>query len=266
MVTLLLGYPPCGSIIARAQGELDKRAREFMNAELTKTYKYLFLDAIRVTIKEGRLGRDWMVLVAVGIDESGYKEVVGFARSRTESGAAWRRLLNQLVERGLDYQKLDLVVSDDSSAIAYAVDDVFGDVPVQLCWMHRMANLKDIVRKADHQECVDDLRKVYKANNKAHALRAHIEWRRKWAGKYPGFAAELQKDLGKLLAFFACPNSQWEYLRTNNPIERLNGDIRGRIFGWAGFADRDSCYRLLYGLFWQRNGDWMEKPKLQFTH
>ena len=78
-------------------------------------------------LSPGRLAKDWMVLIAVGIDEDGYKEVIGYTRSKRESASAWRRLLNQLVERGLDYEKLDLVISDDSPAIALAVDDVFGD-------------------------------------------------------------------------------------------------------------------------------------------
>ena len=267
MLTLVLGYPPCGSLLARVQSQLDRQADEFRNRELTKTYKYLFIDAICVKIKDGRLAKESMVLIAVGIDDKGYKEVIGFTRSKSESAAAWRRLLNQLVERGLDCRKLDLVISDDSRAIALAIDDVFGDdVTHQLCWAHRMARLADVVDEADRVECVDDLRGVYRANNRAQALRAYTIWASKWAHRYPGFASELEKDLGKLLGFFSCPRSHWSYVRTNNPIERLNEDIRSRSYGWAGFQNRQSCYRLLYGLFWQRNNDWKEKPKLDFTH
>jgi transposase-like protein len=113
---------------------------------------------------------------------------------------------------------------------------------------------------------VEDLRNVYRAKNRPEALRAYAQWRKNWAGKYRSFAAELEKDLGKLLSFFSCPSSHWQYVRTNNPIERLNQDIRSRSFGWAGFQNLDSCYRLLYGLFWQRNNDWKDLPKLDFTH
>lgn len=176
-------------------------------------------------------------------------------------------MLNQLLERGLDYRKLDLVISDDSPAIALAVDDVFGDdVAHQLCWAHRMARLADVVEQEDRIECVSGLRDVYKAKNRTAALKAYRLWICKWARRYIGFAAELEKDLGKLLSFFSCPKSHWRYVRTNNPIERLNEDIRSRSYGWAGFQNRDSCYRLLYGLFNQRNNDWREIPKLDFTH
>lgn len=266
MLTLILGYPPCGSILARVQSQLDRQAEAFKNRELTKTYKYLFIDGLSVNIKDGRLAKKWMVLIAVGIDENGYKEVIGYSRSKTESAAAWRRLLNSLVEHGLDYNKLDLVISDDASAIALAFDDVFGDGAHQLCWAHRMVNLADTVDESDRPECVGDLRKVYKAENKTQALKAYAAWRARWAHIYPGFARELEKDLGKLLSFFSCPKNHWEYIRTNNPIERLNEDIRSRTYGWAGFQNKDSCYRLLYGLFRQRNNDWKETPKLDFTH
>jgi putative transposase len=267
MLTLVLGYPPCGSLLARVQSQLDRQADAFRNRDLTKTYKYLFVDGICVKIKDGRFAKDSMVLIAVGIDNKGFKEVIGYTRSKRESGTAWRRLLNQLVERGLDYGKLDLVISDDSSAIALAVDDVFGDDVVhQLCWAHRMARLADVVDEENRGQCVDGLRQVYRAKNRATALKAYRVWVSKWAHKYVGFAAELEKDLGKLLSFFSCPKSHWQYIRTNNPIERLNEDIRSRSYGWAGFQNRESCYRLLYGLFQQRNNDWKEIPKLDFTH
>jgi len=267
MLTLILGYPPCGSLLARVQCQVDRQADEFRNRELTKTYKYLFVDGISVKIKDGRLAKDSMVMIAVGIDADGYKEIIGYTRSKTESGAACRRLLNHLVERGLDYGKLDLVISDDSPAIALAVDDVFGDeVRHQLCWAHRMARLADATEKSDHRQCVDDLRAVYRATNRVQALAAYRLWRSRWAQKYRSFATELEKDLGKLLSFFSCPKGHWRYVRTNNPIERLNEDIRSRSYGWAGFQNKESCYRLLYGLFWQRNNDWKETPKLESTH
>lgn len=267
MLTLLLGYPPCGSILARVQSQLDKQADAFRNRELTKTYKYLFIDGICVNIKDGRYTKKSMILIAVGIDDAGFKEVIGYARSQRESAAAWRKLLNSLIERGLEYRKLDLVISDDSSAIALAVDDVFGDdVAHQLCWAHRMARLADVVSEEDRAACVEELRQVYRAKNHVFALRAYKVWSSKWSNKYIGFAAELEKDLGKLLSFFSCPQSHWQYVRTNNPIERLNEDIRSRSYGWAGFQNRDSCYRLLFGLFQQRNNDWKESSKLDFTH
>jgi putative transposase len=267
MLTLVLGYPPCGSLLARVQSQLDRNAHEFRNRELTKTYRYLFIEGICLKIKDGRLAKEWMVIIAVGIDDKGYKEIIGYTRSKTESAAACRRLLNNLVERGLNYRKLDKVISDDSSAIALAVDDVFGDdVDHQLCWAHRMARLADIVSKDDHRQCVGDLRQVYQAPNRARALDACRAWLRRWAKSYPGFAGELEKDMGKLLAFFSCPQSHWSYIRTSNPIERLNKDIRSRSYGWAGFQSMDSCHRLLYGLFWLRNNEWKETPKLDFTH
>jgi putative transposase len=266
MLTLVHGYPPCGSLLVRVQSQLDRQAEEFRRRQLTKAYRYLFLDGLAVKIKEGRLAKEFMVLVAVAIDHDGRKEVIGYTRSTTESAAGWRRVLNQLVERGLDYQSLELVISDGSSAIALAVEDVFGDARHQLCWAHRMSNLADVVSKQDRAECVDGLRRVYRSESRAAALRAYREWLARWTRSYPSFAAGLDKDIGKLLAFFACPKPHWQYIRTNNPIERLMGDIRSRTWGWAGFQNLESCHRLLYGLFWQRNNDWKDQPKLDFTH
>ncbi len=88
MLALLLGYLPCGSILARVQLLLDRQAEEFRRRELTKVYKYLFLNALSVKIRRGRLAKESMVLVAVGIDRDGRKEVIGYIRSKLDSGAA----------------------------------------------------------------------------------------------------------------------------------------------------------------------------------
>jgi transposase-like protein len=266
MLTLVFGYPPSGSIIARVQSQLDVQAREFQNRPLTKKYKYLFLDGLVVKVKEGRLAQECVVLIAIGIDADGVKEVIGYLRASKETGAAWRRLLNGVVERGFDYEAMELVISDDSPAIALAIDDVFGDVDHQLCWAHRMTNLEKTAAEKDRAECVADMRQVYQAPNRPAAIRAYVAWKDKWGARYPRFTNEMEKDLGKLLNFYKCPEAHWTYVRTNNPIERLNGDIRARTYGWAGFQNKESCIRLLYGLFWQRNKQWSTDPKIEITH
>lgn len=266
MLTITLGYPPCDSLISRVQRQLDEMAHQFRTRPLTKRYRYLFLDAIYVKIREGILAKECAVLVAVAIDDSGYKEVIGYMKARKETATAWRALLNQLVQRGLDPEGLDLVISDDSPAISIAVEEVFPEVEHQLCWAHRMARLAKAIEKEDRIECAKDLRAVYQAKSRQEALRAYRLWRVRWASKYPSFAAELDKDMGKLLSFFSCPSSHWVYIRTNNPIERLMRDIRAHTFGWAGFQNKQSCYRLLFGVFWRCNRKWKHDPKLDFTH
>lgn len=267
MLTYVLGYPPSGSLIARVEKHLDKAAEDFRTRKLTKKYKYLFVDGIWVTLKDGKAGKQRVVLVALAVDEKGSKEVIGYTRSQKESGAAWGRLLSQLVERGLDYEKLDLVISDDASSIAMAIEDVFGDIPHQLCWAHRMCNIFKAIELGDRKTCIPDAREIYLAKNRPAAIVAFSEWKRKWAQKYPSLSKGMEEDLGKLLAFFSAPKSHWQYVRTSNPIERLNLDIRARIFGWAGFQNRESCDRLLYGVFWQANNRWKDQPVLkEFTH
>jgi transposase-like protein len=267
MLTYVFGYPPSGSLIARVEKQLDQSAKEFKTRKLEKKYKYLFIDGIWVKVKDGRFAKERVVLVALAVDENGCKEVIGYARSQKESAAAWSRLLSNLVERGLDYENLDLVISDDSAAIAKAVEDVFGDIDHQLCWAHRMCSIFKKISEDDRKECIKDAQKIYLAQNRPAALRAFKDWKSRWGAKYPSVASEMEKDLGKLLAFFSCPKSHWKYLRTSNPIERLNRDIRARTFGWAGFQNKDSCDRLLFGVFHQANNRWKDQPVLeQFTH
>jgi transposase-like protein len=260
MLTCVLGYPPSGSLNARVEKQINKYATEFRTRRLTKQYRYLFIDGIWVKVKDGNRCSDRVVLVALAVDENGCKDVIGYCRSQKESAAAWTRLLTDLIARGLDADKLDLVISDDSAAIARAVEDVFGDIDHQLCWAHRMCNIFKKVKPEDRKECIAGARLIYQAKNRTAALVAFREWKSRWRAEYPALVADMDKDLGKLLAFFSRPESHWKYLRTSNPIERLNRDIRARSHGWAGFQNKDSCDRLLFGVFYQANNRWKDTP------
>ncbi|MGB9587673.1 MAG: transposase [Armatimonadota bacterium] len=94
-----------------------------------------------------------------------------------------------------------------------------------------IANLADTFREHDCEECVGMLRQVYRAKNRNQALLAYRRWLTRRGQVYPRFTAELELDLDKLLTFFAYSNAHWEYIRTNNSIEKLMPEIRSRTWG-----------------------------------
>lgn len=81
MLTLALGYPPCGFLLARVQRQLDRSAEEFRMRPLTKHYRYLFIDGLVVKIRDGKLAKECVVFVAVGIDDYRVKEIIGYLAS-----------------------------------------------------------------------------------------------------------------------------------------------------------------------------------------
>lgn len=253
------GCRPSDSVLKRVQVELDKRVKEFKERPLLGRYQYLFLDAAWAKDIVGLSATRICILTAVGITYSGEKEILGFERAGIENESNWRGFLGRLISRGLKTSDLTLVISDEHCGLLNAASEVLGDVPQQLCWAHRMRNVRKAVNACDRKAVVAGLRDVYKAPNSGNAKEALRRWCARWRWKYPGVVASVEEDSGRLLAFFACPELHWEYVRTSNPIERVFLELRRQQYGCGAFANRDACNRAVYKVFYWLNGLWSGK-------
>lgn len=198
-------------------------------------------------------------MTAVGVTRSGEKEILGFERTPTENESSWKGFLGRLVQRGLRPTDLALIVSDEHNGLLNAAAEVLGDVPHQLCWAHRMRNVRKAVLTADRKDVVLGLREVYDAQHLSAAKDAYRCWERRWQGKYPAVVESVREDLGYLLAFYNCPALHWEYVRTSNPIERVFRELRRQQFGCGAFANRDACNRAVFRVFNWLNELWKGK-------
>ena len=253
------GCRPSDSLLKRVQIELDKRVKEFRERPLTGRYQYLFLDAAWAKDIVGLNATRICIMTAVGVTYSGEKEVLGFERTPIENETAWRGFLGRLVSRGLKPSELTLVTSDEHCGLLKAASEVLGDVPQQLCWAHRMRNVRKAVNACDRGAVVAGLQEVYQAANLRAAKDALRRWCARWQHRYPGVVASVEQDSGRLLAFFACPEPHWEYVRTSNPIERVFLELRRQQFGCGAFANRDACNRAVYRVFCWLNDLWSGK-------
>ena len=243
------GCRPSDTLLKRVQVELDRRVKEFKERPLTGRYQYLFLDAAWAKDIVGLNATRICILTAVGITYSGVKEILGFERAGIENEANWRGFLGRLVRRGLRASELTLVISDEHNGLLNAASEVLGDVPHQLCWAHRMRNVRKAVNARDRKAVVAGLQDVYKAANLTAAKDALRRWCIRWRFIYPTVVESVQQDAGLLLAFFACPELHWEYIRTSNPIERVFLELRRQQYGCGAFANRDACNRAVYRVF-----------------
>lgn len=253
------GCRPSDSLLKRVQVELDVKVKKFRERPLMGRYQYLFLDAAWTKDIVGVNATSICIMTAVGITYSGVKEILGFERARTENEANWRGFLGRLVSRGLNPCDLALVTSDEHQGLMNATSEVLGDVPHQLCWAHRMRNVRKGVDACDRKEVVDGLRDVYMAPNLGAAKNALRRWCNRWKLKYPGRVISVQEDSRYLLAFFACPELHWEYMRTSNPIERAFLELRRQQYGCGAFANREACNRAVFRVFAWLNSLWAGK-------
>ena len=253
------GCRPSDTVLKRVQVELDKRVNEFRERPLKGRYQYLFLDAAWTKDIVGLNATRICIMTAVGVTYSGEKEILGFERTATENESNWRGFLGRLVSRGLKPSELAQVISDEHGGLLKAAWEVLGDVPHQLCWAHRMRNVRKAVNACDRKAVVAGLQDVYRAPNLGAAKRALGCWCAHWRLRYPGVVASVEEDSGRLLAFFACPELHWEYVRTSNPIERVFLELRKQQFGCGAFANRDACNRAVYRVFCRLNDRWSGK-------
>jgi len=253
------GCRPSDSLVRRVQCRLDERVKEFRERPLTGRYQYLFLDAAWAKDIVGLNASRICIMTAIGVTYSGVKEILGFERTSMESESSWRGFLRRLVERGLKPSELMLVISDEHGGLLNAASEVLGDVGHQLCWAHRMRNVRKAVNVCDRKAVVAGLQEVYKAPNLVGAKNALRRWCARWREKYASVVASVEEDAGRLLAFFACPELHWEYVRTSNPIERTFRELRRQQFGCGAFANRDACYRAVYRVFSWLNDLWSSR-------
>jgi putative transposase len=253
------GCRPSDKLIARVQEDLDLQAKSFKERQLKGRYVYVFLDAAWVKDIVGINASRVCIMTAVGITETGEKEILGFERAQRENESGWRGFLSRLVQRGVDPRLLKLVISDEHKGLAAAVAEVFGDVAHQLCWAHRVRNIFKTIDKGDRSAMIDGLRAIYAAAHGAGAKRAFRAWKVKWLERYPNVVFSVEEDLGQLLSFYNCPELHWKYLRTSNPIERVFVELRRRRFGCGAFANRNQSDRIVFGVFLWLNRIWKGK-------
>lgn len=253
------GCRPSNKVLKRVQEELDTQVTKFRNRLLLGRYQYLFLDAAWAKDIVGLTATRICIMTAVGITYSGVKEILGFERTPIENQPNWRGFLNRLVERGLKPSDLKLIISDEHGGLLSAAWEVFGDVPHQLCWAHRMRNVRKAVNVCDRKDVIEGLQDVYRADNLVAGKRALRQWCARWLQKYPNVVTSVEEDSGRLLMFFCCPEMHWEYVRTSNPIERVFRELRRQQYGCGAFANRDACNRAVYRVFAWLNDLWSEK-------
>src|SRR6202030_3993171 len=134
------------------------------------------------------------MLVAYGIRRDGSRHLLAFLRSQGESQADWEGLLQDLYRRGLEGRALGLILSDGCAGLAAAIRTVYPRVRHQRCWVHKMRNILEKVRKRDYDEVKAGAQAIYLAESRAQAVVAFGAFRSRWGRAYSAMVRRLQQD------------------------------------------------------------------------
>ena len=185
VVALVTGEPISAQTVSRLTRVLDSQVRAFQEAKLEDDWAYLLLDGVWMKVRRSFGPQRVLLLVAYGIRPNGERRLLAFVRARGESQAAWEGMLQNLYQRGLKGHHSNWSLPTAAPAWPRPCRPSIGAVPHQRCWVHKMRNIGEAVRRRDHDRVKQDAQKIYQATGLAAARQAFRYFQRHWQSLYP---------------------------------------------------------------------------------
>jgi putative transposase len=244
------------SQVSRMAAELDAKVTEFRERPLDAgPYRYVWIDALTQKVREGGRVVNVSAVIATAVNAEGRREIIGFDIVTSEDTAAWTAFLRSLVARGLS--GVELVISDAHGGIKAAIAAVFDGASWQRCRTHFMANLATKVPKASWPMIATLVRSIFEQPDRDATWNqlGEVVDRLTQAG-FNDIAVVVLDAADDILAFSAFPVEHWPKIRSNNPQERLNKEIRRRTDVVGIFPNRKAVIRLVGALLAEQTDEW----------
>lgn len=249
--------------VSRLAKQLDEQQEEWRNRSLSKeengkTFPYLVIDATYEKVRENGQIRDRAVLMVVGIDDEGYRQFLGTYMKTTESETSWGEVFSDLIDRGIDPESVKYIVSDKHRGMRKAMAKFLPDSSWQWCQTHYQRNAEaKISGREETEKLHQHLRDVFNSPNYETAKARADKLTEFYEDHYPDLADWLEETIEETLTVFSLPKKHRKRLRTNNSLERFNGEIKRRTKVVRIFPNRASCLRLVTALCMEQSEEWV---------
>lgn len=241
--------------VSRIAGRLEEQQREWRERSLEeKGYPYLYLDATYLKVRWASRVTTMALLVCVGVDEEGFREVLAVEVAGSEKGAAYTSMLRGLVDRGLS--GVQLVVSDDHEGIKAAVAGELPGVGWQRCVVHFERNVLSHVPASEMSEVADDLKAVFKVRREKTARALAEEFVELYGERFPKAVSVFEAGIGEALTYLSFPGSHHAKLRTTNMLERLFKEVKRRTRVVGVFPNETSASTLATEIALRSSEEW----------
>ena len=240
--------------VVRLKRIWEHEYQEWMRRDLSeKRYVYLWADGLHVNV---RLDDERScILVIMGADERGRKELIAVSDGYRESTASWREVLLDLKRRGIK-EAPKLATADGALGFWAALREVYPGSKEQTCWFHKSGNILDKMPKSVQSKAKTMVREMWQAPSRAKALDAYEHFCRSWGEKYPKAVECLKKDAESLFSFYDFPAAHWVHLRTSNPIESTYATVRHRTRRTKGCGSRTATLTMVWKLALEAQKTW----------
>ena len=224
--------------------EVEEERIAWESRPLKKRYIAIFVDCLFTSLRRGdKVSKDAMYVVA-GIDEEGYRDILGFVAGSTESATFWREILTDLKQRGME--QVLLFVFDGLTGLEAVVNQVYPKALTQLCIVHAVRATLSYVRPADKELVAGKLKEVYRSKTLSEAKETLLKIQEELKGKYPRLLNRWFEKLESLMAFLKFPEYLRPHVYSTNWIERLNKDFRKVLKNKNSMPTEDAVRNLLY--------------------
>jgi len=243
------------SQVSRICQELDTVVESFLSRPLDGgPYPYLWLDALTQKVREAGRIVNVSLVVATGVNGEGKREVLGLDVGTSEDGTFWLSFLRSLVARGL--MGVQLVVSDAHQGLKESLSTVFTGASWQRCRTHFMTNLLSRVPKRAQPAVATMVRTIYQQLSAPEVHAQHERVVAQITERFPSAAELLEGAREEILAFTGFPRSHWKQIWSNNPLERLNREVRRRTDVVGIFPNRPAIMRLVGAVLAEQHDEW----------
>jgi putative transposase len=240
----LWGVKVSPSTVSDLNRKIYAQIEEWRKEPLEGEYPYVFLDGIWLKRSWGGTVKNVSVLVAVGVNKEGHREILGVAEGAKEDKASWQEFLRYLKGRGLKGVKL--VVSDKCLGLVETLGDFFPEALWQRCTVHFYRNVWKAVPSGKVKEVAAMLKAIHACEDAPAAReKADLVIAKLLIMKLAKAAGIVREGIEETLCYMAFPREHWRSLRTNNPLERLNKEIRRRTRVVGAFPDGNSALMLV---------------------
>jgi transposase-like protein len=241
------------SQVSRLCAEIDERVNAFLSRPIEGTWPYLWIDATYLKVREAGRIVSLAVIIAIGVNCDGRREVLGVSTGLSEAEPFWRAFLRSLADRGL--RGVKLVIADDHKGLRAAAAKVF-NATHQRCRVHWLRNALAHVPPKQRPAAVAMLKTIFAQDTLEAARQQWDHVAGTLRERFPRLAELMDASREDVLAYMSFPREHWAQIASTNPLERLNGEIKRRSDVVGIFPNDRAVVRLIGALMLEQNDEW----------
>jgi putative transposase len=240
----IYGVEVSPTLISNVTEAVMEEVKTWQNRPLDEVYPILYMDALRVKMRDGAHIRNQAIHVAIAVNLKGNKEVLGLWVAQNEGAKFWLQVLTELQNRGV--KDIFIACVDGLKGFPEVIESVYPKTEVQTCIVHMVRASLSYVNWKQRKQVAADLREIYQAATASEAQVQLDAFAEKWDARYPVVSQTWRRHWDRITPFFAYPAEIRKVIYTTNAVESLNMSLRKIIKMRGSFPNEEAALKLLY--------------------